>query len=518
MYSIAIDAGTGSVRAVIFDEEGNEHGSAARDWVHLPVDGVPGSMQFDTQTDFRLVCDVIAEVLGRSGIDRREVRAISTTAMREGIVCLDAAGHEVWACANVDARAVDQVVTLRKDQDLERRIYERSGQMFALSAQPRLLWIKQQAPEIYDRVATVLMLSEWILYRLSGRTSMEPTNGSTSGLLALATRRADDDLLTWCGLKEGLVPEVAESGTAIGSLLPELADDWELPRDTAVVLGGGDTQMAAVGAGMVQVGQGLIVGGTFWQQAVNVESPRTDPDLRVRVNCAAPTDLWWAEGIAFHVGTVVRWFRDTLAAAESAEADARGISTLQVLDQAADTVPVGSHGIIPIFSDVMNYGAWKHAAPSFLNLPLDLTGAQMRAAMYRSILENAAIVAHLNLSHVEEFSGIPLQSVVFAGGGAKSRIWAQILADVTSLHVQVPVVKEATAQGAALCGFVGAGVFPDLEEASRAWARQDYAVDPNPSRSRAYDEVIERWQQAYRPQLDLVNHGVTTSLWRAPGA
>ncbi len=518
MYSIAIDAGTGSVRAVVFDEEGIERGSASRDWVHLPIDGVPGSMQFDTEANFRLIVDIIREVLDRTDIDRHDVRAISATAMREGIVCLDAAGHEIWACANVDARAVDQVRSLRRDTALERRIYERSGQMFALAAQPRLLWIKERAPEIYHRIAIVLMLSEWVLYRLSGQTSMETTNGSTSGLLNLTTRRADDDLLTWCGLTPGLVPVVAESGTVIGRLLPHLADDWGLPPSTAVVLGGGDTQMAAVGAGMVQSGQGLIVGGTFWQQAVNTDSPRTDPDLKVRVNCAAPPDLWWAEAIAFHVGTVVRWFRDTLAVEEAAEARRRGISTLQVLDQAAQSLPIGSHGIIPIFSDVMNYGTWVHAAPSFLNLPLDLPAAETRAAMYRAILENAAIVAHLNLSHVEEFSGTRLQSVVFAGGGAKSRIWAQILADVTGLHVQVPMVKETTAQGAALCGFVGAGVLPDLKDASQAWAREDYAVDPDPQRSQAYAEVAERWQAAYPPQLELATRGLTTSLWRAPGA
>lgn len=518
MYAMAIDAGTGSVRAVIFDASGNELGAESKDWTHRPVDGVPGSMDFDTENGFAAVLEVAEGALRKSGIDRSKLAAISATAMREAIVCLDLDGNEVWACANVDARATEEVVLLRARPGIEARIYELSGQTLALAAQPRLLWLKRNLPGVYAATENVLMLSEWVLYRLCGEYACEPSNASTSGLMNLATRQPDDELLTLCGLKPGLMPSSRESGTRIGTVTSDISEQLGMGDDVAVVLGGGDTQMAALGTAVVDAGQGLIVGGTFWQEAVNIPAPTTDPAMRVRINCAAEPGMWWAEAIAFHVGTSLRWFRDTFANEEIRQAEHDGTDPFQILDRKASCVPVGSYGIIPIFSDTMNYKAWRHAAPSFLNLPLDRDGGEVRAAMYRALMENAAIVASLNMEMVAEFSGVELDSIVFAGGGAKSSVWAQILSDVTGLRVDVPVVKEATAAGAALCAFVGVGLFSSVREAAEAWRRIDYQTEPNAADNKAYKTVTERWRQAYAPQLALADAGATDFLWRAPGA
>ena len=517
MYSMAIDAGTGSVRAVIFDLEGNELAAYSKDWDHVPVEGVPGSMDFDTAGGYLAILEVAEGALAESAIDRSKLVGVSATSMREAIVCLDSAGREVWACANVDARATKEVRALREEEGLERRIYEISGQTLALAAQPRLLWLKRNMPAVYAGVTTVLMLSEWVLYKLSGEYACEPSNASTSGLLNLATRQPDDLLLTMCDLKPSLLPKARESGTRIGSVRPEIAEKLGIEPDVAVSLGGGDTQMAALGAAVVDAGQGLIVGGTFWQEAVNIPAPTTDPEMRVRINCAAEHGMWWAEAIAFHVGTSLRWFRDTFAGLEAVEAVQTGVDTFQLLDERAARVPIGSYDIVPIFSDTMNYKAWRHAAPSFLNLPIHRSGDEVRAGMYRALLENAAIVSSLNMEMVAEFSGVTLDSIVLAGGGAKSPVWAQIVADVSDLRVDVPVVKETTAAGAALCAFVGAGAFASVREAARAWSRIDYQALPNKSNHEQYKDVTERWQKAYAPQLVLADNGTTESLWRAPG-
>lgn len=518
MYSMAIDCGTGSVRAVIFDVAGNELTAFSKAWEHNPVEGVPGSMDFDTEGGVADILEVAQGALTKSGIDRSELVAISASAMREAIVCLDGDGKEVWACANVDARAVKEVGALRSKEGLEEEIYSLSGQTLALAAQPRLLWIKQNLPSVYESITTVLMVSEWVLYRLGAQYACEPSNASTSGLLNLATRQPDDRLLTLCDLKPNLLPPAQESGTRIGTVNSQSAEILGIGEDVALVLGGGDTQMAALGSAVVDAGQGLIVGGTFWQEAVNIPTPTMDPQMRVRVNCAAEPGMWWAEAIAFHVGTSLRWFRETFAGMEKQEAAKTGVDPFQILDQRATEIPIGSFGIIPIFSDTMNYKAWRHAAPSFLNLPLDREGDEVRAAMYRALMENAAIVATLNMKMVAEFSGVELDSIVFAGGGAKSPVWAQIVADVSGLRVDVPVVKEATAAGAALCAFVGVGAFTSVREAGKAWARVDYQAEPNEENHKKYKTVTERWLKAYAPQLALADAGTTESLWRAPGA
>mgnify|MGYP000864730436 CR=1 FL=1 len=521
-HYLAIDAGTGSVRAALFSADGVFRGAGSRPWEHDPEPGVPGSMGFATERNWGLVVECVREVLESTGVDAASIRGVAASAMREGLVVLDAEGREIWACANVDSRAGAEVVELQgvqtPDGPLLDEVYRRSGQTFALAAQPRLLWLARHRPELYERAATVLMLSEWVAYRLSGERFMEPSNGSTSGMLSLATRDADPFLASACGLREDLLPAVAEPGTRIGSVHGEAAEATGLAEGTVVALGGGDAQLAALGLAQTEPGQVLLTAGTFWQLNVNVGAPLTDPDMAVRVNAAAVAGLYQAEAIAFHPGTAVRWFRDTFAAEELAAARAAGRDPLDVLTEAAEAVPIGSDGVIPIFSDVMSYRRWTHAAPSFLNLSLE-AGPRLRAAMFRSLLENAAIVSDANLALVGRFAPVAADApVVFAGGAANSAVWTQITADVLGRTLRVPAVTEATAQGTAACAAAAAGDFSSPGEAAQAWVRWDREVEPDPHRHEQYVPVKERWATAYAAQRELMLSGVTTPMWSAPGA
>jgi autoinducer 2 (AI-2) kinase len=516
-HVMAIDAGTGSVRACIFDLHGSPVAISQRSWEHDPEPGVPGSMGFATERNWALIVEIVREALAKAGLRGDDILAVSSTSMREGIVLLDAEGREIWACANVDARAEAEVRALAADPRLEERIYAATGQTFALAAGPRLRWLKSHRPDLYERADTVLMLSEWVLYRLSGERAIEPSNGSTSGFVSLASRRGDPELLRMCGLRDDLLPRTEEPGTAIGTVTAAAAAETGLGTGTRVVLGGGDAQLAALGLGLTEPGEAAIIAGTFWQQFVNLPTASADPEMRVRVNAAAVPGLWQAEAIAFHTGTAVRWFRDTFAHEEQQRARATGRDPLDILTEAAAEIPIGSDGVIPIFSDVMNYRRWKHAAPSFLNLSLE-GGSRVRAAMFRSLLENAAIVAALNLEMVEGFSGTHADEVIFAGGSAKSGVWAQIVADVLGRPIRIPAVTEATAQGAAACAAAGAGEFETPSAAARSWLAWDGAVEPDAEAHQTYEGVRERWAEAYAPQRDLMNAGITTSLWRAPGS
>jgi autoinducer 2 (AI-2) kinase len=273
--------------------------------------------------------------------------------------------------------------------------------------------------------------------------------------------------------------------------------------------------MGCIGLGVVEPGQAAILGGSFWQQEVNLENPIIDPDMMVRINCHAVTNVWQAEAIVFFSGLVMRWFRDTFCQEEMALAKQTGLDTYSLLEQQAAQVPVGSHGILPIFSDVMRYNRWYHAAPSLLNLSLD-SSLSSKAAIFRSLQENAAIVCAENLERVESFSGHNFDTLTFASGASKGPLWCQIVSDVTGKALRVPVVKEATALGTAMAAGVGIGLYQNLSETSQflKWER-DYT--PNRHHTQQYLEVRERWRKAYAVQRNLVDEGITQSLWKAPG-
>ena len=166
-HLLAIDAGTGSVRAVLFDTDGNQCAFASREWTHAQEVNVPFSMGFDCAANWELVKACIQEVLAKTKVAPESILGVSATSMREGIVLYDASGKELWAVANVDARAGEEVRLLH-EKGLEEGFYAQSGQTFALGAIPRLLWLKTHQPDTYAKVARVSMLSDWVLYKLCG--------------------------------------------------------------------------------------------------------------------------------------------------------------------------------------------------------------------------------------------------------------------------------------------------------------------------------------------------------------
>jgi autoinducer 2 (AI-2) kinase len=517
-YLMAIDAGTGSVRVVIFDTKGEQISMSQEEWIHLEEDGVTNSMSFDFDKNWDIVCECIKESLEIAKLCGDDILAISATSMREGIVLYDEDGHELWAVANVDARADKEVKYLKENfKGIEEEFYRESGQTFALGALPRILWLKNNRVDIYEKVSKISMIGDWILARLSGVISTDPSNAGTTGIFSLENRDWVCDMAKKVGIKDDIFPPCYEVGTIIGDVTKSASDETLLSQKTKVVTGGGDVQLGSAGLGVVDEGQVAIFGGSFWQQIVNIPSNLKPPkDMLIRVNPHVVSGLSQAEGITFFSGLIMRWFRDAFCDIEILEASDLGIDVYTLLEQKAKDVPVGSHGIMPIFSDSMKYGKWYHASPSFLNLSLDSKICN-KASMFRALEENACIVSAINLEKVKEFTNIEIDEIVFAGGASKGELWSQILADVTGCRVKIPKVTEATALGACISAGVGAGIYTSLVEAAKELVVWDKVYEPNMQNYEIYKEIKIKWQQAYEAQLKLVDDNITTSMWKAPG-
>ncbi len=525
-YLLAIDAGTGSGRAVIFDQQGEQIAVGQEEWQHLAEAGVENSMGFDYDSDWPLLCRCIKQAIDNANISPEQIVAVSATSMREGIVVFDKDGNEIWAVANVDARASKQVTALKTSSpDIEYRDYKQSGQTFALGALPRLLWLKEHHPELYDQAASVAMLSDWVLAKLSGVIATDPSNAGTTGIFSLASRNWAPEMAEEVGIKAQIFPPVVETGTPIGKVTVKAAAESGLSAATVVVMGGGDVQLGAAGLGVVNLGDMAVLGGTFWQQVVNIDAQTPPPeDMSIRVNPHVITGLSQAEGITFFSGLVMHWFVDAFCHLEKQLASERGIDIYHYMEEQAQQVPVGSYDILPIFSDAMHYDHWYHAAPSFINLSLDAEKSNP-ACLFRSLQENACIVSAINLESIQAFSQPENSSdkesneqvIVFAGGASKGFLWPQILADVTGKKVKIPQVKEATSLGCAMAAGVGVGLYANIKEAADSIVRWEKEYQPNMDNYQHYQALKERWVQVYEQQLKLVDKGLTSSMWQAPG-
>ncbi len=516
-YLLALDAGTGSVRAVLFSVEGEQIGVAQREWQHREDPRWPGSMDFDWIHNWELTVSCIREVLQTTGIDPCDIAGISTTCMREGILLYDECGQVIWACANVDARSVDEVGELiAMDPNLESKLYQESGQTFALGALPRLLWVKNKMPDVYRRAKRLGMFNDWLAYKLTGVLAVEPSNGSTTGIMNLKERSWDPEIARRCGLRDDLFGDVRECGQILGTVSADGARETGLAEGTPVVVGGGDCQLGMIGVNACKPDQAGVFGGSFWQYEFNTANGAVDPKCRVRVNCHAIPQIWQYEALAFKPGLVMRWYRDGFCQAEKEEAEKRGVDVYNIMNERASRIPAGSYGMLCCFSDVMNYIHWTHASPTFTNFELDAKRFN-KYTFYRAILENTAFLVKGHIDLVKDATGNEPNELVFAGGASKSPLWAHILADVCGKRVRVPEVKEATALGAAILAGYGVGIYPSIAEGAKRVVRWEQTFEPNADNHAVYQKLYETWKEVYQAQLALSEAGKTKGLWRAPG-
>ncbi|MBF8983868.1 autoinducer-2 kinase [Lutibacter sp. B2] len=516
-YVMAIDAGTGSVRSVIFDENFTQIAVAQHEWTHKEDPRYEGAIDFDVEKNTKLMFDTIRQSIKTSGIDGKDIIAISTTSMREAFVLYDESGNEIWAVSNVDARASKEVIELKALSDhIEEDIYSISGQTFALGAIPRLLWVKNNLPDVYEKTKSITMLNDWIIYRLTGILSIEPSNASTTGILDSNKRNWDMSILEKCGLKQDMYPPIYESGTPVGKITKEIAELTGLSENCTVVVGGGDVQMGCIGIGVIKESQVALLGGSFWQLEYNTASPNIDKMGRIRVNCHAIPEMWQQELIAFYPGLVLRWFRDCFCQYEAQLAEKAGDDVYALLNEQAKNVPVGSNGILCSFSSIMDYKQWKHPSPCFTNFGID-SEKYSKATFYRAILENAALVTLGHKKVIEDLTGSFPDTLIFASGASNSSLWCQIVADVLGVTIKVPIIKEATALGAAFCAGVGIGLLPNFEIAAEKYVNIENVYTPNKENNALYEAIFNNWKQLSEAQTKNSDNGFLHHMWRAPG-
>ena len=491
-YLLALDAGTGSCRAVIFDLAGRQVALAQREWSHPADPGIAGSQNFDTAGNWTLICACIREIL-QSVADPGAVLAIGCSSMGGGLVLYDRAGREVWACANGDARAQRQARALL-DSGMAGQLYQLGGGWISLSAPPRLDWVRQHQPALWQSCARLSMITDWMVYRLTGTLATESSIGSTSGLFDLNARTWSAPIMDLCGLRPSLFPEVVGAGTAVGTVTPEASRQTGLATTTQVVPGGVDTALALAGAQLHPQWPArdrlAITGGSFWKHTAVTTAAAIEPAGRLRTICHILPGQWLVEGIGFYAGFALRWLRDNFARPPHG----RTPGGYAALEQLASNVPPGSRGL---FADVAPVDAWTLASwrPPFPAARPGPPSPASLGARVRAIEEAAAYLARRSSEILAELLGMQLREVILTGGAARGKLWPQILADVLGLAIRMPNVTESTAAGAAAVAGLAVGVRPDAAATADLASPPTRIAKPVPAQRQAYQEIYGQWQR-----------------------
>ena len=365
------------------------------------------------------------------------------------------------------------------------------------------------------------MLSDWILYRLSGRFVTDPSVGSSSAMFDLRRRRWSPAIAELCGLDVGHLSRRSWSrGTQVGEVTRRAAQETGLAPGTPVVSGGADTQLGPGGdrrwTGPTGLRSSAAASG---RPPSSWTGPCIDPKVRLRTLCHAFPGQWMMEGIGFYCGLTMRWFRDAFCQSEKEEAKRRGTDAYAMMEGLASAVPPGSNGVLGIFSNLMNSKRWVHASPSFMQFEIGDPARSGKKECIRAIEESAAYVALGHLKIIESITRGRTDRVLLTGGASKGVLWPQVISDVLGVRVNIPVVKESTALGSAICAGRGAGWYDDIQEASRRMARIEKRLEPSRKNHELYERLYSNWSEVYERSLAMVEEGLVRPLWRCrPGS
>ncbi len=490
---LGIDLGTSGVRACLLSPDGDVLGSGADDYpVVIPR---PGWAEQDPEAWWTAACRAIGRALHAGRVRPREIAAVGLSGQMHGLVLLDRSGAPVRpAIIWLDARTSGECAEI--DARLAR------GRLSAITGLPpatgffglSLLWVSRYDPAAYRRAYRAILPKDYLRFRLTGEYATDPTDASGTLLFDIRTRAWSDEILQALGLPRDLLPPVVDSAAIAGRVTEGASRDTGLPRGTPVATGGGDQAMGAIGSGVVEGGVVSCTIGTGGQVVTAVRDVVIDPPGRLHTLCHAMADRWLLMGAVLAAGLSLRWFRDALGGEEVREAGRSGRDPYAILDAEAEAVAPGSGGLI--FLPYLAGERTPHMDPRARGCFVGLSLAHGRGHLIRAIMEGVAFALKDSLSIFREL-GVPLETVVCAGGGARSRLWRQIQADVYGIPVWRLAREEHSAYGAALLVGVAAGTYRDIFDACRHSIRRLDVVHPLDENRALYERQCAVYRMLY---------------------
>lgn len=496
---LGIDVGTSGTKTLAINGQGKILAESTAEYpLYHPR---PLWSEQDPDDWWKATVKTVRAVVRKTKAKPADVKAIGLSGQMHGSVFLDHRGR-------VLRRALlwNDQRTAAECEEIERRAGGRKKliQMVANPAltgftAPKILWLRNNEPKTFDKLATVLLPKDEIRRRLTGELATEVSDASGMLLLDVKRRKWSTRLLGALELDAGLLPTCYESEEVTGTLTSEVASQLGLSTDCQVVGGAGDCAAGAVGNGIVRRGVLSTSIGTSGVMFVHSDEMKVDPEGRLHTFCHAVRGKWHMMGVNLTAGGSLQWFRNQLCQADIAAAKRKKIDPYELLAAEADTTPAGGEGLF--FLPYLAGERTPHADPDARGCFIGLTLAHTRGHLVRSIMEGVTYSMRDSLEIIRGLD-VPVRQIRASGGGSKSPLWRQIQADVFGQKVVSTASDEGPGYGVALLAAVGAGEFKHIEEACEATVRVVGETRTIAKARKVYDAGFPVYQQLYQSLKD----------------
>ncbi len=496
---LGIDVGTSGTKTLAMREDGKILATAT---VAYPLSHPrPGWSEQDPEDWWRATIKSVRMVVKAGKIKPTDVAGIGLSGQMHGSVFLDARQQVIrpailWndqrtsaECAEIESRAGGRVQLIE---------LVANPALTGFTA-PKIVWLRKHEPRNFERTKQVLLPKDYVRFRLTGEFATEVSDASGTLLLDVRGRHWCKPLLELLQLDGVLLPRVYESEEVSGKLSAAAAKLLGLPAGVGVVGGGGDQAAGAVGNGIVRTGVISATMGTSGVVFAHSDTVQFDPQGRLHTFCHAVRGKWHVMGVVLSAGGSLQWYRNQLAQAEVAEARRKKIDPYDLIMAQAEQAPAGSEGLffLPYLTGERTPHADPHARGAWVGLSL----RHGRPHLVRSILEGATYAMRDSLEIIQQMH-VPAREVRLSGGGARSRFWRQMQADIYGLKSVTTNSQEGPAYGVALLAAVGTGAYKSVVEACGATIKVTQTTTPNAKARKAYDGLYPVYQKLYRSLKD----------------
>lgn len=481
---MGIDTGTGSTRALLVDEHGVVRASYTEPHAEIAM-AQPQWAEQDPGDWWRAAQVAISGALQQANVSGAEVQGIGLSGQMHGLVLLDAENRVIRpALIWCDQRSQPQVDYINETVGRDRVLQYTANPVLTGFTLPKLLWVRQHQPELFERVRKILLPKDYIRFCLTGEFASEVSDASGTSLFDVVHRQWSLDFVSALQLDRAILPSVSESDVVTGTITSHAAKLTGLREGTPVVGGGGDQAAGAVGNGIVEQGIVSCTLGTSGVVFAHMEEVAYDPGGRVHTFCHAVPNKWHVMGVTQGAGLSLQWFRNQFAPG----------TPYQTLMEEAATASAGSQGLywLPYLMGERT----PHLDSSARGGWIGLTARHKRADLIRSLIEGVCYSQRDGLEIIQQL-GVPVRSVRASGGGANSWFWRQLLADILGKQVVTLASQEGSAYGAALISMAGTGAYASITEVCRAVIHEKEAVLPRAEEAKQYARRYPQYQQLY---------------------
>jgi len=510
MFLLGIDVGTTGSKALLIDADGAVIASATTEYPMftpqpLWAEQNPADWWTATVTSIR-------QVLEQGDVRPDQVAGVGLTGQMHGLVLLDGAGEVLRPCIMWnDQRTAAQCAEITARVGADEVLRLTGNPVLPGFTAPKIVWVRQHEPEVYAQVAKVLLPKDYVRYRLSGGFFSEVSDASGTSMFDVGRRQWSPEMTDALEVPRAWLPEVTESPVVSARVSASAAVETGLLEGTPVVGGGGDQAAQAVGTGIVAEGVVSATLGTSGVVFAASDTYRVEPQGRLHAFCHAVPGMWHLMGVMLSAAGSFRWYRDTLGDLECIQAEESGRDPYDLLTAAAAEVSPGCEGLI--FLPYLSGERTPYPDPNARGVFFGLTLRHGKPHLTRAVLEGVSYGLRDSLELMRAL-GLSIQQVRASGGGARSPLWRQILADVFNAEIVTVDVTEGAAYGAALLAGVGAGVYPDVAAACAAAVRVTGSTDPGPAVP-IYADYYPRYRALYpalAPEFAAIAQVVTKHL------